>query len=51
LSKIVIEPQDIQMNFGMDNSKFKNDIGWTPLYDMPDIINSLFQYLSKGHQQ
>lgn len=51
LSKIVIEPQDVQMNSGMDNSKFKNDSGWTPLYDMPDIIDSLFKYLSKGHQQ
>jgi nucleoside-diphosphate-sugar epimerase len=47
-SKIVVEPQDVQMNFGMDNSKFKNDSGWSPLYDVPDIIDSLFQYLSKG---
>jgi nucleoside-diphosphate-sugar epimerase len=46
--KIVVESQDVQMNFGMDNSKFKNDSGWSPLYDMPDIIDSLFQYLSKG---
>jgi nucleoside-diphosphate-sugar epimerase len=47
-SKIVVEPQDVQMNFGMDNSKFKNDSGWSPLYDVHDIIDSLFQYLSKG---
>jgi nucleoside-diphosphate-sugar epimerase len=49
-SKIIIEPQDIRMNFGMDNSRFKNDTGWSHLYDMPDIIDSLFQYLRKDFQ-
>ncbi|MBN1805926.1 MAG: NAD-dependent epimerase/dehydratase family protein [Sedimentisphaerales bacterium] len=51
ISKIVTEPKDIRMKFGMDNNRFKNDFGWSASYDIPDIIDSLFKYLTKVYYQ
>lgn len=44
ISEIIIENRDIQMKFGMDSSKFYNDMNWQPKYCINDIIESLIQY-------
>lgn len=35
-------------SFGMDSLRFKKLTGWTPRYDMDDIIDSLFRALTHG---
>ncbi|KZL93691.1 NAD-dependent epimerase/dehydratase family protein [Clostridium magnum] len=44
--KIQIEEKDIYLDVGMDSSLFYMDTKWKPQYDMKDIIESLFKYLS-----
>ena len=44
--KIEIEEKDICLDDGMDSSLFYMDTKWRPQYDMKDIIESLFKYLS-----
>lgn len=45
--KISIErtPADIEQNIGMDNTLFKTSFGWSPSYDMAQMIESLYEML------
>lgn len=46
--EIVINPQDVKLNAGMDNSLFCRDFNWTPTYSMDDMIRSLFELNLEG---
>lgn len=41
---IIIQNDDIEMNFGIDSSLFRNDFKWEPKYNITDTINSLVNY-------
>jgi nucleoside-diphosphate-sugar epimerase len=44
--KVNLEEKDITMRSGMDHSKFSKFTGWSPLYALPDTVDSLIDYLT-----
>jgi len=49
-SKILVEPTEIRMKFGMDSSLFYSDMNWKPRYKIEDTIESLIMYFKNGQE-
>jgi nucleoside-diphosphate-sugar epimerase len=47
-SSLVIEPQEVNMKFGMDNRRLMKDSDWAPQHSLEDIIESLYEQCARA---
>lgn len=46
-SAITVKKEEIEMNFGMDSARFREEMKWEPEYSIDDTIESLMKYFGK----
>ena len=47
-SRIILEEKEVQQNFGLNSTLFKNKMNWTPKFKLKDTIESLIDYFSES---
>lgn len=45
-NEVVVEPKDVKLEAGMDNTKIRHATGWAPRHGLQDTIRSLLDYFA-----